>query len=236
MGIIDILILIIIAFGGLIGFKQGFTRSLLSLIGYIAIIILAFILKNPLSSFLMSIGPFFDFFGLIKGLTVFNIAVYEIISFVLIFSILLIILKVLMVFTNIFEKILSLTIILGIPSKILGMILGIVKNYIIIFACLYVLALLNVSIVGNSHFAKPILTKTPILSSISGETIKVMNEFSYLKEKYKNTNSNNEFNLETLDLFLKYNVVSTDTIKKLSDSGKLKVNGTDKLLKKYERK
>lgn len=232
---IDILILIFILFGALIGFKQGFTRSLLSLIGYIVIIVIAFFLKNPLSSFLMSVGPFFDFFGLIKGLTVFNIAVYEIISFILVFSVLLIILKVLMLCTNIFEKILSLTIVLGIPSKILGAVMGMIKNFIIVFGALYILTLLNVSFIQNSSFTKPILTKTPILSSFASDAVNVMNEFSDLKEKYKSTNSNNEFNLETLDLFLKYNVVSVDTIKKLTDSGKLKVNGIDKIIKKYER-
>ena len=80
MNIVDIVILIFILFGGLIGWKQGFTKSLVNCVGYILIIVIAFVLKNPISEFFMMYLPFFDFFGLIKGLTVLNIALYEIFS------------------------------------------------------------------------------------------------------------------------------------------------------------
>lgn len=234
MNLIDILILIFLAFGALIGFKQGLTRSLLDCIGYILIIVIALILKNPVSEFLMSFMPFFDFFGLIKGLTIFNIAFYEIISFILIFSILTIILKILFVVTNIFEKILTITIVLGIPSKILGMIVGIIKNFVIVFAILYILNFANTKVIENSKFKEPILNNTPLLSNFAGETIEVAKEFSELKDKYKDNTSNNEFNLETLDLFLKYNVVTVSTAEKLIDNGKLKIDGAENIINKYK--
>ncbi len=234
---IDLLIVIFILFGGLIGFKQGFTRSLVSLVGYFVVVILAFILKNPVSEFLMSFMPFFDFWGLIKGVSVLNIAVYEMIAFLLVFSILIIVLKVLSLTTSIFEKILSFTIILGIPSKILGAVLGIIKNYIIVFIVLYVLALPNFSnldIVKDSKFQKPILEKTPILNIFADKMMNVSLEFASLSDKYKNTNSSNEFNLETLDLFLKYDVVKPSTVRKLVDSDKLHIDGALDIIKKYE--
>lgn len=237
MNIVDVLIIIFLVLGAFTGFKQGFTKSLVNCIGYIVIIILAFILKNPLSEFLMSFLPFFDFFGLIKGLTVFNIALYEIIAFVLVFSILLILLKILLLATTIFEKILSFTIILGIPSKILGMIIGIIKNFVITFGILYIINLTGVASedMHKSVFNEPILNSTPILSNIAGESIKVAKEFADIKDKYESTNSNNQFNLETLDLFLKYNIVTPQATQKLIDNGKLKIKGADKIINKYER-
>lgn len=237
MSTIDLVIIIFILFGGLIGFRQGFTRSLVSLVGYFVVVILAFILKNPVSEFLMSFMPFFDFWGLIKGVSVLNIAVYEIVAFLLVFSILMIALKVLSLTTSIFEKILSFTIILGIPSKILGAALGMLKNYIIVFIVLYVLALPNFSnldIVKNSKLQKPILENTPILNIFADKMMGVSSEFVSLNEKYKNTDSSNEFNLETLDLFLKYDVVKPSTVRKLVDSDKLHIDGALDIIKKYE--
>ena len=45
MGIIDLVIIIFILFGAVIGLKQGFTKSLVSLCGFIVVTVLAFILK-----------------------------------------------------------------------------------------------------------------------------------------------------------------------------------------------
>lgn len=236
MNIVDVLIIIFLAFGAVTGFKQGFTKSLVNCVGYIVIIVLAFILKNPISEFLMSFLPFFDFFGLIKGLTVFNIAFYEIIAFILVFGILLIILKILLIATTIFEKILSLTIILGIPSKILGAIIGVIKNFVIVFGILYIINLTGVAAedMNKSTFNEPILNNTPVLSSFAGDTVNVMQEFGTIKDKYENTTDNNEFNLETLDLFLKYNIVTPETAQKLIDNGKLKIKGAERVIDKYQ--
>ena len=64
MNIVDILIIIFILFGALLGFKRGFTRELLSLVGIFLILILSFILKNPISVFLYNNLPFFNFGGI----------------------------------------------------------------------------------------------------------------------------------------------------------------------------
>ncbi len=233
MNIIDVVILAFILFGAYIGFKQGFTKSLVNCIGYIIIIVLAFILKNPISELLMSFMPFFDFFGLIKGLTVFNIVFYEIIAFLLVFSILLIILKILLVVTSVFEKILSFTIILGIPSKILGGIIGLIKNFVITFAILYALNLFNITGLEQSTLKNSILNDTPILGDLAGETVDIAKEFASIKDKYKDNTNNNEFNLETLDLFLKYKIVTPETAQKLIDNGKLKIKGAENIINKY---
>ena len=235
MNIVDIIIIAFLLLGALVGWKQGFTKSLVNCVGYILIIIIAFLLKNPLSELMMTYLPFFDFFGAIKGITVLNIALYEILAFLIIFSLLLIVLKVLMVATSIFETILKFTIILGIPSKILGAILGFVKNYVITFMVLYILTLPMITgneILNDSKFTKPILESTPALSLFADKTLKVANDFATLKDEYTSSSSSNEFNLETLDLFLKYDIVQKDTVQKLIDKGKINIDGVENVLKK----
>ena len=58
MNVVDIIILIFLAFGAVLGFKRGFTKQLVSLVGIFAIIILSFLLKNPVSVFLYNNLPF----------------------------------------------------------------------------------------------------------------------------------------------------------------------------------
>ena len=86
----------------------------------------------------------------------------------------------------------------------------------------------------KSKFTDPILNNTPILSSLAGETVNVAKEFGTIKDKYENIDDNNQFNLETLDLFLKYNIVTPETAQKLIDSGKLKVEGAESIIDKYK--
>ena len=60
MNIVDVIIILLIAFGGVMGFKRGFTRSLVSALGTIAIVVLAFLLKNPVSVLLYENLPFLN--------------------------------------------------------------------------------------------------------------------------------------------------------------------------------
>ncbi len=236
MNIIDLLIIIFILIGGVVGFKRGFTSSLVNFVGVILVVIIAYFLKNPISEFLMSFCPFFSFGGIIKGVTVLNIAVYEIIAFILVFSLLMIGLKALLMATGILETLLKFTIVLGLPSKILGAIVGLIENYIIVFFVLYILSMpnfLDVGFIKDSTYREPILKNTPILSNVAESTLAVLDEFKGLSDKYTETENSNEFNLETLDLFLKYKVVMVDTVEKLDDSGKIKIEGIETVLNKY---
>lgn len=236
MSIVDLVIIIIILFGAIIGFKRGFTRSLVSAIGFIIIAILAFTLKNPISVFFYENLPFFKFGGIIKGVTVLNIAVYELLAFIAVFAILSIVLKVLMLATSIFEKVLNATIILGIPSKLAGAVVGALENFVIVFIVLYVLSLplFSFNFLNESKMKDKILNNTPVLSSVVDNSMSVINEFASIKEKYNDNNRNaEEFNKEVLDLFLKYDVVKVSSIDKLVEKGKLQINNIEGVLLKY---
>lgn len=238
MNIVDALIILVIIAGGLVGFKKGFTRELVSFLGVFVVIILSFLLKNPVSAILYEHLPFFSFGGVLKGITSLNILLYEIIALLIVMSILTIVLKVITMVTKVFETLLKFTIILGIPSKLLGMVVGFVEGFVWVFIALYVLNLpvFNIKEVQESKYKDTVLENAPILSSLGNDTIKVIDEFAELKEQYNDDNiDSNEFNLQTLDVFLKYNVVTVDSVEKLEKKGKLKIEGLDDLLKEYRK-
>lgn len=224
MNVVDIVILILLAFGALLGFKRGFTRELVSLIGIFVILVLSFLLKNPISVFLYNNLPFFNFGGIFKDITVLNILVYEVIAFFIVFFILTIIFRIILMITKVFEKFLTLTIILGIPSKILGAILGVVQYLIYTFIILYILSLptFNLNIVNDSKVANTILNKTPILNNICNKTLDVFNEIKDLKEEYETTNNMNEFNQKALNVMIEKGIITRENAQNLIDKGKIK--------------
>ncbi len=233
MNIVDILIIVFILLGAFIGFRDGFTKALVNAVGVIVVVVIAYFLKNPLSELLMSFMPFFSF----GGITSLNIVLYEVLAFILVFSVLMIVLKIVAVTTGIFEKFLKFTIILGIPSKILGAVVGAIKNYILVFFALYILSLPTFAsweFISNSTYREPILSKTPLLSMVAEQTLSVFDDFASLKDKYEDSDNTNEFNLETIDIFLKYKVVTPKAVNGLIDSGKLNIDGIDNVLNKYE--
>lgn len=236
MNIVDIIIILLVLFGAFLGFKRGFTRELASFLGFIVVIVLAFLFKNPLSVFFYEHLPFFSFSGFFKGISILNILVYEIIAFLLLVFLFSIILKVVLLITGLFEKILSFTVILGIPSKILGMIVGALEFFVYGFIFLFVFSLpwFDVPEIKESKFRDDILNNTPILTDLSKETIKVFEEFEELKEKYKGNSDVNSFNLEALDMFLKYKVISVDNASNLVEKNKLKIENVETVLDKYK--
>lgn len=223
MNIIDIGIVVFILFGAILGFKRGFTTELVKTIGFILTIILAFMFKGLLSSFLYEHLPFFNI-GFLKGAAILNILLYEIIAFIVCVIILTLLLKLLTVVTSVFEKLLNATIVLGIPSKILGAIVGLVYEYVVVFIVLYILTIVgvNVSMINDSVLRNRIINETPVLSNFCDDSVTVINEFRTLETSYNDkTISQQEFNYKGMELFLKYKIISSESAARLIESGKL---------------
>ena len=234
---VDLIIILVIILCGLIGLKRGFTKELVCFLGFFLVIILSFILKNPVSSFFYEHLPFFKFSGLFKGITSINILLYEVLAFLVVVSILLIILRVIIFATSVFEKLLKLTIILGLPSKILGCIIGLIEGVVWCFIILYIvsLPLFNIKQINNSKLKDEILTKTPVLTNITKDTVKSFEEFEKLKDDYKNKKiSNNKFDLETMDVLLKYKIINIDSLEKLVKNKKINIKNINKVINKYK--
>ena len=175
MNVADFVIIILLAFGAVEGFKAGFIKKTTDFIGMFVIVILSFTLKNNLSTIMYENLPFFSFGGFIKGIDAINILLYEIIAFLIIFAALYFILRAVLVVTGLIEKILKATVILSIPSKILGIFVGILESYIYIFIILVILTLpiFNIPFVRESRMVNFMLDDTPILSSMSSEMIDI---------------------------------------------------------------
>ena len=234
---IDLILIIFIILGFFVGVKRGFTRELVSVVGFIVCIILAFLLKNPIAAFLYDHLPFFSFGGLLKGVTALNILLYEVVAFLITLSLLGIVLNILKFATNIFEKFLNATIILGIPSKILGGILGALEWIVISYIVLFILALpvFNTKVSSESILYKSL---TPVASKFSKDinnTLVVFEEFKNLKDEYSNSNDTNQFNLDSLDLMLKYHIIDVESATKLYNKGKFKtIYNIERVLNKYK--
>jgi len=241
MNLLDVIIILVILMEAVIGFKKGFFYKTISFVGFFLIIILSYYLKNPLSILMYENLPFFNFGGILAGVTVLNIALYEIIAFIIVSIILTVIFKVVLMATKLFEKLLNMTIVLGIPSKILGAVVGAIEGLVICFVGLYVISLpivdSNVDFINESKYKNIILTKTPILSGVANDSIKIYEEFASIKDNYRKQTNAEKFNYETLDLFLKRGLITVDSVKKLDEKGKLKIDKDklETLIKKYEK-
>lgn len=233
--IVDAIIILFLLIGALIGFKRGIIQSATMFIGIIVVIILAYYLKNPLSKFMYTHLPFFEFSGALKGVTVLNILIYEAIAFLIVFVILDVLLQIAIKATGILEKILKFTIILGIPSKIAGAIFGLLEQFIYIFVFLFLLSRLSFTApyINESLLGPKILDKTPLLSNIVESSYQSFEEIYSLKEKYKNTTDVNAYNLEALGILLKYDIITIESADDLIKNGKLKISGADEVLNNY---
>ena len=236
MTIVDAIIILFLLLGAVLGFKKGAIRSLVGLVGTIAVVVIAYYLKNPVADLLYSFVPFFDFSGSWQGLVTLNILLYEGIAYVLVFVVLYSILSLILRLTGLIERILTMTIILGIPSKIIGAVLGFLEAVVFSFIILFVLLQFNGSHtwIRESTVAMSILDKTPLIGSMVNETYDAILEISDLQDKYENTNNKDAYNGEILSIMLKYHVIAPETARKLIDNDKLNFAGAEVILNTFE--
>ena len=143
LNILDAVIILGLLLGAVLGFKRGIIKSAVMFGGTILVIVLAYLLKNPISIILYTYLPFFKLGGIFQGVSVINILIYEAIAFLITFSILMLILKIIIAVSTLLEKILNATVVLGIPSKILGALFGICEAFLFIFVGLYAIFQFN---------------------------------------------------------------------------------------------
>jgi len=234
INIVDAVILLYILLGGVIGFKEGFIKKAGSVIGLVLVVIIAFTFKNKLSVYFYENLPFFNLWGIFKGIQVLNIIFYEGLAFFVIASVLMIAYNLLLQFTGLIEKVLKATVILSIPSKILGFVVGLVENYIWTYVILFILTLpiINLKLVHTSEFSSFILEKTPILSNYTKESFDIYNDI-YTLVVNRNDKTNTELNEEAMSLMLDYKVITVESAEKLINKNKVEVNDSS-FIEKYK--
>lgn len=234
MNIIDVVIILIILCGAVIGFKRGVIKELVMTVGFLLVFIISFYLKNPIAEWLSPYLPFFDFWGVFEGVTVLNIILYQILAFLVVFSIVMVVFRILLEISGFIETVLKFTIILGIPSKILGALVGAVEGFIIAFLVVFVLnqPMLDIGIMADSKYKDKVLN-TPILTNVVSsvnETVRDVYELMDYEEYKKDSDA---FNLKAVDVMLEHKMITVEYIEKLIDNGKIKGNYFDSVLNKY---
>lgn len=234
MNIIDVVIVLILLMGAVIGFKTGAIKKTVSFVGTFAIIIIAFIFKNDLSVLFYENLPFLDFWGPFQGLQVLNIIFYEIVAFLLVFTLLSILLRMLIVITGFAELLLKATIFLAIPSKILGIFVGFLEYYVYVFIGLFVISLpaFNFVDLNKSQFANTILHETPILTGLADDTVEVYTEVYNIVDN-RGQKTSETLNQEVLTFMLEKKAITYESAKSLLEQNKILVNNKD-FIEKYK--
>lgn len=232
--VLDIFIVIMIILGAIQGFKNGAIKTSMRFVGLFLVIIVSFILKDRLMIIMYENLPFFDFFGLIEGVDSINILLYQLISFVVVFSCLMLVLKVLVVITGMVEWLLKKMVFIGIPSKILGSLIGGVEYYVYVFIILYIL---NVPIFGLNFIEKSnlggfILNKTPVLSDMVDGTVRVYSDV-WNVIRNRGDLSGQEINTFVLATLLDNKLITIDSARKLVKSNYITIKDVT-ILDKYD--
>lgn len=240
MTAIDIVIILLLIMFGVVGWKQGIIKEAVQLIGMIIILVIAFMFKGELGNIFCKWLPFFNFNGSpLEGMTTLNILLYQVLGFVIIFTVLYAIYTIILKLSGVFQKILDWTIILLIPSKIGGLIIGLLEGYILLFVLLLIITGLPANYTSNftnSNLVQTIVYKTPILSSASKDVTNSMKDIYVLVDEVAQKKiTTNEANLKTVDIMLKYDLVTPKTVEQLVILDKLKgVKGIDAVIAKYK--
>lgn len=235
--VVDIAIVATILMFAIVGFKNGLIKQATSVVGIILVLVLSFLFKEQIGNILCKIMPFFNFYGNIKGLVVLNILIYQLVGFVIIYSILFSIYTLILKLSGILQKMVNMTIVLLLPSKIGGLILGFIEGYILTFVVLMVLTipLKNVPLFKDSQVLNMMMTKTPIVSKYTNNLLSIIDETYILVDGVVDEKmAINEANLKMLDGMLKNKIVSKKTIEQLIVLDKLdSVEGVETVLNNY---
>ena len=223
MNFINAIIVLALIFGGFIGWKHGFVKQVISVVGLFVVVIISYLLKNPISKVFYKFLPFIHYGGTFKNVSSINILIYEIIAFAIAFSILYTGFKILVGTTSIIKKVLNANRKLGTHSNILGALFGVIEAYLLLFIGLYILSLplFNIKQLSESSMANSILDNTPVLSYVIDDKLTLYEEINELKLNYAQDDDHTELDRKLLKLLVDNKVISMDNVYELINQGKI---------------
>ncbi len=233
MNIVDYIIIIILVLCAFKGFKQGMLPSIVNFVGTFLVFVIAFYVKQPISTLMYENLPFLDFAGIFKGIIGVNILFYEVIAYGLTIVLLAIIFGIVKRISLVFNKILNATIVLTLPNKIIGAIIGIFEGVLFSFILLCIASNVNTTTkyVNESKYSSIILNNIPILNSVTSSLTDSSKEI--YDTIINNENDKNKANLETIDILMKHNILSYESATKLVNDKKLNIDGVNQVIEKY---
>lgn len=240
MNIIDIVVILFILLCVISGLRRGVIKETVDVVGTILTLILSFSLMGSVAGIFYKFMPFLSLGLLGISLSTLNILVYQIIAFAIVYLIINGIFRLVVSLTKVVDKLVSSLLIFNTASSILGGIVGLISGYLF---CFVILTIISVPLADNAYFHEAkstniILKNTPVLTNLSKNLNNTTTDIYTLttkisKDPNKVANSN-QYNLEMLDIMLKYNIVSTNTIESLREQNKLSdMKNIDKVLNKY---
>ncbi len=234
MNIVDYILIAILILSAIKGYKTGLIPSVVNVVGVILVFVIAFYIKNPIADMLFKNLPFLNFGGIFTGITVANILFYEAIAYglaVIVLGIVFTFIKRLSFFVN---HLFQISIFLNLPSKIIGAIVGIGEGILYSFILLYIASVVNrlTPYVMESKYGMKILKETPIVSNVANNLVSSGNEIYDII--LKNKNNVTQANLESVDVLMKYDILSYDTAKTLVEKNKLSIEGVNDIIEKYK--
>ena len=239
MSIIDIGIILFILCFILIGAKQGLIKTGVSLVALVIIFVISYVFKEHIGNFLCKYLPFFNFSGNIKGLVSLNILIYQLAGFLIILAVLMGIYTIIMTLTGWIQKLVNMTILLKLPSSIGGGIIGLIEGYLVTFLILLIamIPMQTMTLLKESKLADFILNKTPIVSESTSDLTKSASEIYSLVDQVTNKKIEiNEANLKSIDIMIRYKVITPHTVEQLIVLDKLEdVVGLDHVLNRYDK-
>lgn len=239
MSIIDIGIILFILCFIVIGAKQGLIKTGVSLVALVIIFVISYVFKEHIGNFLCKYLPFFNFSGNIKGLVSLNILIYQLAGFFIILGVLMGVYTIIMTLTGWIQKLVNMTILLKLPSSIGGGIIGLIEGYLVTFLILLIamIPMQTMTLLKESKLADFILNKTPIVSESTSDLTKSASEIYSLVDQVTNKKIDiNEANLKSIDIMIRYKVITPHTVEQLIVLDKLEdVVGLDHVLNRYDK-
>ena len=146
------------------------------------------------------------------------------------------ILNLIIKLTGLLDLVLKATIILSIPSRLLGLVFGLIEYYFLTFIIISVLSYFPYTnnYIMESDVAVSIIENTPILPKYSNDAAVAANKIYTLWDNYGSYTDKNDFNLDVLDVSLKYQILKPLEAEKLINSGKLVIKNADSVINKYK--
>ncbi len=224
VAIVNIVIILVIVFGALEGYKKGLFESIIRFFGFIIACILAFAFKNKLSVLMYTYLPFFKFGGEIKGITAINILLYELLAFIIIFIVVTLVINLILKMTNAIEKIVKAIPIIGLIDQLLGAVIGLIDSIVVLYLVIFIFKF-GCNLFG--FYVQPSLAdnimEIPILNEKFGNSIGAFDDIVSLKDEYSSSEKE-EFNNKAIKILLDKKVITKENLDLLIQKKKIKYN------------
>lgn len=220
--IVSLLVVLIFIADIVAGYKKGFLESGVKFLKTVVAMLIAYFFKAPLSKYLYLNFPFFKLSGIFKGVTAVNILLYEVIAFFVVFILVLVILNIISSVLKLDEKVLRLVSIIGVPNKIMGAIVGGLKSIIFLYFVLSIFFVVsNFMKLDTGESLGDYIVEIPVLKNTFGSVLDSFDQISDLAVEYENVQDKEQLNNESIDILLKYDIITEENLELLIKAGKV---------------